>query len=172
MSEELSKVKKICTEMCLQRNYTNINDNGNYMSSKDEENVVLIFFIIDNKLNIDESHNIITTMINNKSKHAIIVHFKGLTPVSNKVLSDMYDYEFELFEHKELMYNITKHVLVPSHRVLTFENNEEEKIFKEKFKKICTIQKSDPVSKFYNFKKGDIIEVKRQNGYVAYRIVK
>ena len=84
----------------------------------------------------------------------------------------MHNYEFELFDHKELMYNITKHVLVPLHRLLTFENEEKEIIFKEKFKKICTIQKTDPVAKFYNFKKGDIIEVKRQNGYVAYRIVK
>lgn len=172
MSEDLEKVKQICLEMCQQRNYTDINDDGDYMSSKDGQNVVLIFFITFNKLNIDESHNIITTMINNNSKHAIIVHFKGLTPVSNKVLCDMHNYEFELFDHKELMYNITKHVLVPLHRLLTFENEEKEIIFKEKFKKICTIQKTDPVAKFYNFKKGDIIEVKRQNGYVAYRIVK
>ena len=43
MSEDLEKVKQICLEMCQQRNYTDINDDGDYMSSKDGQNVVLIF---------------------------------------------------------------------------------------------------------------------------------
>ena len=87
------------------------------------------------------------------------------------------DIVFELFSVDELQFNITKHRLVPLHQKL---NEEESKSFKEKYGlKYQAILTSDPISRFYNYKRGDIIRILRirktndKNQYIiAYRIVK
>ena len=105
--------------------------------------------------------------------HCIIVYKDNATPVAKKIVSDSNEMVIELFNEDELKYNITKHYLVPLHELVVFENNEEYDIFKKKYgNNLPVILKTDPVARFYGFKKGDIIKVTRKNGYIAYRIVK
>jgi len=69
-----------------------------------------------------------------------------------------------------LLYNITKHRLVPKHRCLSVY---ETATFKRKYGvKIPVLLQTDAVVKFYNFKPNDIIEITRADGIVMYRIVK
>ena len=76
----------------------------------------------------------------------------------------------ELFNVDDLQFNITKHILVPLHKKL---NKEECKEFKEQYgSSIPVLLKSDPVCRFYNFQKGDIIQITRRNSFVSYRIVR
>ena len=80
---------------------------------------------------------------------------------------------FELFEENELQYNITKHYLVPKHELLFEKGSKGAKEFKEKYSdKFPIILKTDPISRFYGFNKGDIIKVTRKGDVVMYRIVK
>jgi DNA-directed RNA polymerase subunit H (RpoH/RPB5) len=34
------------------------------------------------------------------------------------------------------------------------------------------MRKDDPIVKFYDYQKGDLIKIIRKNGYITYRIVK
>ena len=57
-------------------------------------------------------------MKEDKVKRAIIVAQIGLTPFSKQVLQAMEeDYLIEQFQEEELLVNITKHILVPEHKV-------------------------------------------------------
>ena len=102
--------------------------------------------------------------------HSIIIYGDTITPTVKKTIQTMTEMEIELFTESELLFNITKHILVPTHEKLSeFEN----KIFKKKFGvKFPIILTTDPVSRFFNFKKGDIIRVTRKNNYVSYLVVR
>ncbi len=79
----------------------------------------------------------------------------------------------EIFLQQSLIFNITKHILVPEHKLLT---EEEEKNFKFNKKELPTILKTDPVAKYYGMKTGQICQIKRTSTVAGftyyYRVVK
>lgn len=103
-------------------------------------------------------------------RHAIVIYKDGVTPQAGKTIEILSEKEIEVFQECKLLYNITKHRLVPKHRCLSsFEIT----MFKRKYGvKIPVMLQADAVSRFYNFKAGDIIEITRIDGIVVYRIVK
>jgi len=81
----------------------------------------------------------------------------------------------QIFDIKELQFNITKHVLVPKHELV---NDEEGKLIIEKYSlktkyQLPHILKTDPMSKYLGLKSGDIIKIQRTSPtageYIAYR---
>ena len=94
--------------------------------------------------------------------------------MAKKLVENSVEKKFELFTQDELQYNITKHRLVPKHIKL---NNEDAKDFKKKYGlKFPALLKTDPVCRFYDFQRGDVIKIIRQescgNTYITHRIVK
>jgi len=104
--------------------------------------------------------------------HCILLYEGAPTPAVKNVINTISDIGImiELFNVDDLQFNITKHILVPLHKKL---NKEECKEFKEQYgSSIPVLLKSDPVCRFYNFQKGDIIQITRRNSFVSYRIVR
>lgn len=67
-----------------------------------------------------------------KVTRAIMVAAQSLTPFAKNALQDMQPrYHIEQFLENELLVNITEHVLVPPHRILT---PEEKKTLLERYK--------------------------------------
>ena len=65
------------------------------------------------------------------------------------------------------------HYLVPKHELEYKKGTVGCANFKKKYgEDIPIIMKSDPISRFYGYERGDIIKVTRKNGYVMFRIVK
>ena len=105
--------------------------------------------------------------------HCLIVYKDNVTPVAKKIIEEIKELKIELFHQDELQYNITKHYLVPKHELIYKKGTAEYSNFKDKYTdKFPIILKSDPISRFYAYEKGDIIKVTRKNGYVMYRIVR
>lgn len=102
--------------------------------------------------------------------HAIIVYKDGVTAFTKKAIDQSIEMKFELFAEEDLQYNITKHRYQPKFEKLSLDDSN---ILKKQFgNNFPIIRKEDPISKFYNYQKGDVIKVIRNNGYVSYRIVK
>ena len=166
-----------CKEMLFERGYEVYNeipiseDETMYkiMAKKSGYNDILVFFLDKIKFNIKCIGNIFVELHKLDFKHAIIVYKKSITSQTNKTIEQNQNFEFELFNEDDLQINITKHFLQPKFSLL---NETETTKFKAKFGvKIPIMRLNDPIARFYNYKKGNIVQITRKNGYVSYRIV-
>lgn len=170
-------VMTTCLEMLDQRGYEIIkNDETGIIGKKDAKHFIVVFFSETTKLDVERVKEYLTIMRELEINHSIIVFNESVTPVARKVVEELPKnlefpgYTIELFEARTLRYNITKHRLVPSHKVLS---RSESLNFREKYGiKFPVLLKIDPIVRFYNFQRGDVVKITRHDGFVSYRIVK
>ena len=162
------RVRQTCTEMLEQRGY--IITDLELFKGECGNKTIIVFFNACAKLNVEKVQEYISALQQADIHHCIIIYKNSITPVAKKVIEELVDFKLECFDEKTLRYNITKHSLVPKHSALSKKANDE---FKKKYGiKIPVLLKTDPVCRFYNFQRGDIIKVIRMDGFVSYRIVK
>jgi DNA-directed RNA polymerase subunit H (RpoH/RPB5) len=183
----MDKAIQTVTEMITQREYL--------ISSEDEEKIIaknksndhiLAYKTPIGKFNVERFKEYISKLetLNNESDdrkyiHVILIYTDCITPTGKRMVAESNDIIFELFSIGELQFNITKHRLVPLHQRL---EESESKEFKEKYGlKYQSILISDPISRFYFYKRGDVIKIYRprkknkhfnQGFIISYRIVK
>lgn len=163
----------ILNEMFKQRGYTDIEEKDDKLfATKENGDNICAFYSVIEKLNVTEIHNHISILQKSEINHGIIVYDGVPTPAVKNVISNAFDIKLniELFCCDDLQFNITKHILVPKHIKLF---REESKEFKNKYgTSIPILLRSDPISRFYDYSKGDIIKIIRKNGFISYRIVR
>ena len=163
----------ICIEMLTQRGYTNITKIEEepviLCADKENDEKMCVIFADNVKINVTTVRDYISFMENKKISHSIIIYTDKPTSPAKKSLEESGDMVIELFEDIELCVNITKHETVPRHTRL---NKEESKEFKQKYgTKFPIIKVDDPISRFYFFQRGDIIEIE-DDDLVYYRLVR
>ena len=169
----LSKIiQNNCKNMLSDRKYKYIKEEDNIsIFSNGNKSYICLFLILFEKLDVSNVKNIINILNNKKLNHAIILYKTDITSYAKKIIDNIKkEFIIETFYEKKMLFNITKHRLVPKHTELSVE--ESKKFIKQYGKKFPVILKSDPISKYYNFKKGSIIKIVRKNNYIMYRIVK
>jgi DNA-directed RNA polymerase I, II, and III subunit RPABC1 len=162
----------VCEEMLKERGYT-------IQKIEETNDIVKIFFLNElgeksilsinySKLDVNSLKNEMVYVSRNNIKHCIFV-YSNVTSYSYNIKNFYKNIKIEIFKIHELNFNITKHFLVPKHEKL---NNTEKMEFIHKWgEKIPQMLVDDPISKFYYYKKNDIIKITRKTGYVTYRIV-
>ena len=164
-----AQIRQTTVEMLEQRGFQ-VEIEEEYILGRKTRSSVIVFFNSSVKINNDRIQEYISKMKGLNFVHAIVVHDKAVTPMAQKVVEELQGIRIELFPMKSLRYNITKHRLVPRHVPLS---KMEMKSFKDLYgTKIPYLLYSDPVARFYDFQRGDIIKIERSNGFICYRIVK
>lgn len=96
---------------------------------------------------------------------SIVVLQTGLTPHAKQAverLSVGQRFRMEIFFENELLVNITQHVLVPKHELLSDEDkNALLKRYKLKESQLPRIQRSDPIARYYGLVQGDVVKITR-----------
>lgn len=159
------------TEMITQREYNvYYQDSEKLIGEKSEGKKIIVFLNPVFKFNVDRFKEYCIKLGEMDHTHCIIVYTGCITPMGKKMVIECVDMEFELFYIDELQFNITNHRLVPLH--VKLEENASKK-FKQKYGlNHPVILISDPIARFYNYKRGDIIKIVRPLDLIAYRIVK
>ena len=97
-------------------------------------------------------------------KHLIIITPVPLTPPANKKLKDYPAFKIEVFLEKDLTFNVTKHKRVPRHLGLSpFDSDlfiTSNNLNPDHLQILLT---TDPVSRYYGFTEGQIVEIHRIN---------
>ena len=82
----------------------------------------------------------------------------------------------QVFELKEIVFNITKHILVPQHTVISDEEEINSIVEKYNLKNrlhLPLMLKTDPIAKYYDVKPGQLVKIYRispsAGEYVVYR---
>ena len=167
MSFEKAKITLL--EMLKQRGCTII-DIDSFIAMKPDGKQLIVFFNEASSFDTKNMKEIITVMNETYIMHSIVVYKHKVTPSVKGNLSQLDDMKIELFAVEDLQYNITKHRLQPIFEKL---DDEEAIQFKKKYGTQFGILRYDrPISRFYDYKKNDVIRIIRKDGYITYRIVK
>lgn len=175
MTDRAENVRNVIIAMFTQRGYSDIDssEDNRILATKPDGNQICAFSSIIKKLNVGEIHNHIAILNDTKISHGLIVYEGNPTPAVNKAIAITPESKMniELFHADDLQINITEHRLVPKHKRAS---KEEIKDLKEKKldNNLPIIKSDDPASRFYNFSKGEIIQMTYKNGYVSYRVVR
>lgn len=176
---KLSRALQTVKEMFSQREYSNIYEDDDFLYAENttnsnenkKSNLVCVFKRIIIKPDTNEVKEIVKILNEKKINHGLIIIENEPTNCATKTLAQnkTIGIKIETFPVDNLQFNITKHSLYCPHRQLSAKESFD---FKKKWgDNIPLLLKSDPICKFFNFQAGRIIEVKRENNYVSYRIV-
>eukprot|EP00658_Telonema_sp_P-2_P001791 TRINITY_DN10672_c0_g1_i1.p1 TRINITY_DN10672_c0_g1~~TRINITY_DN10672_c0_g1_i1.p1 ORF type:complete len:203 (+),score=62.79 TRINITY_DN10672_c0_g1_i1:226-834(+) len=201
MAEELFRVRKTIIKMLLDREYMISLDHQNlslvqfkeqygptpsrekltmmHRRKDDQSSKIFVFFQEEDNVGIKPIRKCLERMTEEDVKRAIIVVKGKLTPFAKQALQNTnanQGMRVEQFLERELLVNITEHVLVPKHTLLT---KDEKKALLRKYKlretQLPRIQFKDPVSRYYGLSRGDVVRVDRASEtagrYVTYRLV-
>lgn len=194
----LYRIYKTCLEMLHDRKYVVLEDeltmskdgfrekfgdeprkdDVTLLSSRQEDptDQIFVFFPDEQKVGVKTIKTFAERMRNEGVFRAIMVTQANLTPFAKQCLTEMAPkYSIEVFQEQELLINITKHVLVPKHQVLT---PDEKRTLLDRYKvkdtQLPRIQFNDPVARYYGMSKGQVVRIVRPSEtagrYVTYRL--
>jgi DNA-directed RNA polymerase I, II, and III subunit RPABC1 len=136
---------------------------------------VIVFFPEASKVGVKEIKEMAEKMREEAVHRAVLVVASNLTPFARSVVADMGGkVAMEVFTEPELLVNVTKHMLVPSHRVLTADEKATLLArYKVQESQLPRIQLSDPVARYYGLERGQVVRIVRPSEtagrYVTYR---
>jgi DNA-directed RNA polymerase I, II, and III subunit RPABC1 len=142
----------------------------------DPKEQIFVFFPDDEKIGVKPIKDYMTRMDTEEITRAILVVKKEITSYAKNVMAQCQPHKvMEQFAEGELIVNITKHVLVPKHVVLTSEQKLTLlKKYKLKASQLPRIQVIDPVARYFGLSRGTVVKIIRPSEtagrYVTYRL--
>lgn len=164
-------VRDTILKMLRARRYYDLKEEEGFITGalKDGGKVIVMFFLSSPKLNIGDVQECLATMARLGYTHSIVVYRESITPSARKVITELLQYTIETFKEAHLKFDVVSHSLVPPHQALSPKSAAD---FKQRYgTKFPALLKRDPVARYYNFQKGDIVCIHRENE-VVFRIVK
>ncbi|KAI9277200.1 RNA polymerase [Phascolomyces articulosus] len=142
----------------------------------DPTDQLLVFFPKDKSVGVKPLRTYVERMAQQQIPKGICIYQQTMTSSANKVIQSLPSrHTLESFQENELLVNITHHVLVPKHEVLT---SEEKAALLQRYRlketQLPRIQHSDPVARYYGLRRGQVVKILRESEtagrYVSYRL--
>jgi DNA-directed RNA polymerase I, II, and III subunit RPABC1 len=143
----------------------------------DEADKIYIFFPQNaSKVGVLPIRLYIKEMQANLAFRAIIIVKDEITAFAKQIFVESKDIIIEYFKENELLVDITRHILVPKHELLEEDEKKELlKIYSIKELNLPKCLSSDPISKYFGARKGQIFKIFRNSETsgesVYYRVV-
>ncbi|GLJ26181.1 hypothetical protein SUGI_0502210 [Cryptomeria japonica] len=140
---------------------------------KDE---IIVLFPEDEKLGMSTIKDYYSNLEKAKINRAVVVVKQSTSPMARKFVLNHTKHNIEIFNETELLINISRHTLVPTHQILT---SEEKRTLLDRYTlketQLPRIQKSDAMARYLGLVRGQIVKIIRPSEtagrYVTYRYV-
>jgi DNA-directed RNA polymerase subunit H (RpoH/RPB5) len=174
----VDRSQAIVREMLDARGYEVIETDNDKMIAEHDDDHIFIISVTDPKLNTNTVKDVVAilTELSNENfrlNHAIIIYNDTITSGARKIIETVetsHGMTIEYFDRANLQFNITRHYLQP--KFVKCVGEEMEEVKRKWGVKLPVMLKNDPIARFYNYARGDVIRVTRSSGFVTYRIVK
>ena len=126
---------------------------------------VLVFCLV--KMGID----VLRKLLDNddlKGCHLILIYIKDITSFSRKHLRACTKFTYELHSANFFKINPTAHELVPAHRKISDDEKQDLIRTIKSLDRLPKILKTDPISRWYRFLPGDVVEITRPTPIGSY----
>lgn len=120
------------------------------------------------KLGIEALGNAIVMCEKYNTKNLILITAVSLSSAAAKEIEKMVSYNIYVFLENDMTYDPTEHYFTPAHRALTVE--EQRKFLQDNdlsLDQLPIISTADMISRYYGFRPGQVIEIRRTNLYDA-----
>ena len=139
-----------------------------------------IEFNSDENVGLKQLRDYMAHLINNSYYSGIMICTKPMTGMALRLLRGAAGMQegpkggVEVFVEQDLLVNITKHELVPTHVLLSAEEKQQLlKRYRLKETQLPRIQVTDPVAKYYGLRRGQVVKIIRRSEtagrYASYR---
>lgn len=140
-----------------------------YTRTGDESQILVWFFRYD-KMNIESIKEFVHFLETTGIRHGLIVYQQTITSSTKKVIENLFQFKIELFEQKELLYDLTLFRYFCKHEKV--DSKEASELKKKYGTSMPILLRIDPVVRYFDFQRGDIIRIYRRNNTLSYRLVK
>lgn len=156
------------------RNYTfqnQMSDDVFLFQNNETGNPLFIILVFQEKMGIENLKNYIQLCENTTIRNLVIVYQNQITTNCSKIIENMFQFQIELFSLNEFQYDITELYYYIPHEKITSESKIKE--IKEIYKNFLpSMLKTDPISRYFGFKRNDIIKITRSPNEICYRVIR
>ncbi|XP_031102379.1 DNA-directed RNA polymerase V subunit 5A [Ipomoea triloba] len=126
----------------------------------DPDNKILAIFCGPSVIKVNIIRGILTQIVNKETLNRLILIVQSqLTNQAMKAV-ELFSCKVEIFQVKDLLVNITKHVLKPKHQVLSDEEKQQllQKYSLEE-KQLPRMSQKDAIARYFGLEKGQVVKV-------------
>ena len=134
-----------------------------------QKSYVLILMWHD-KVGVEILKKYIEKCMNKQINNYIVIYQNSITSTCLKILNNFFEYNIELFPLDQFKFDITKVNYYTKHEKVS--DDEKEKLQKIYKGKLPIILLTDPIVRYFGYKRDDILLIHRENNELSYRIVK
>lgn len=147
-----------------------LNENTLVFFDHIEEKSYILILMSHEKIGVEILKSYIEKAMNKEIKNYIVIYQKNITSTCLKILNNFFEYNIELFCLDEFKFDITKVKYYTKHKKISEKEKKElNAIYQEK---LPVILLSDPIVRYFGYKKNDILIIYRDNNEITYRMVR
>jgi len=136
-----------------------------------EQQSYILILMAHDKVGVEVLKKYIEHCMNKQINHYIVIYQKSITSTCLKILNNFFEYNIELFPLDQFKFDITRIKYYTKHEKVS--DNEKKRLKKiYQGSNLPVILASDPIVRYFGFKKDDILLIHRENNELYYRIVK
>jgi DNA-directed RNA polymerase I, II, and III subunit RPABC1 len=174
LSSEWKKCLPNIAKMMRRRGYffSNKMNEFSFLFYESQKNIpIILIFMFFEKVGVDQLKRHFKESFSDNVKDYIIIYQKHMTSTCFRVIKDLFQYKIDLFTLDNFHYDLTSLYYYVPHYKINSEAKKKE-LLDRYGNQLPIIQVNDPISRYFGYKRGDMIQIQRDKNEISYRICK